>query len=137
MNEIRAYVERAFARVPDSLQKSDLMQEIIGQLEENVSLFEENGKSREDAVNKAIVEFGDLNEILAEMQIPQTAETEKIANGKAALSFSVIGSLAITALMIFINLNYTPGNIWFVYPVFGVLWWPLGIYFFGKWRKQK
>lgn len=112
------------------------MEDIISQLEENAALHEENGKSHEDAVNKAIVEFGDLNEILAELQESTPPPRRPRINGKSVLWFSVFGSLSIILLVLFINLYYTPGTIWFVYPTFGILWWPLCICFFGSWRKK-
>lgn len=41
--------------------------------------------------------------------------------------------------MIFImvvNLVTTPDEIWAIYPIFGVLWWPLSIYHFGGQKKR-
>ncbi len=45
-----------------------------------------------------------------------------------ALGFSLAGSLLIILFMLFINYTTSPGFPWFVYPVFAVLWWPLGVY---------
>ena len=137
MNEIASYVEKAFENVPASERKAELTQEIIQSLEDAAAMWMEKGKARDDAVNKAIVEFGDLGEILLELrgEAPdrQQAQPEKAKN---AMRFSLFGSLIITALMVFINLYYTPGTIWFIYPVFGVLWWPLSLFFFGRWRRK-
>lgn len=46
------------------------------------------------------------------------------------LIFSVIGSLMTAALFIIVNLITTPNNIWAVYPIFAITWWPLSIYYF-------
>jgi hypothetical protein len=45
--------------------------------------------------------------------------------------FSVCGFVLITGLMLFINQYYTPDIIWFVYPVFGAIWWPLAMLFYS------
>lgn len=45
-----------------------------------------------------------------------------------ALGFSLAGSLLIILFMLFINYTTSPGFPWFIYPVFAVLWWPLGVY---------
>jgi hypothetical protein len=51
------------------------------------------------------------------------------AKRKSPFGFSIAGSLLVTALVISVNLITSPGFLWFVFPVFGVLWWPLGVYF--------
>lgn len=62
MNEIADYVERAFENIPDSQRKEDMMLEITQRLQDAAATWMEKGKEREDAVNKAIVDFGDLCE---------------------------------------------------------------------------
>jgi len=138
MNEIYQYVEQAFAKIPASAKKTELMQDIAERLQEHAARLMEQGKSPEDAMNKAIVDFGNLSEIAEELKGAENAAVPE-QKGMNALWFSIIGSLAIIALMIFINFYYGDGNqtIWFVYPAFGIVWWPLGIFFFGKWRKNR
>lgn len=132
MNEITRYVEKAFENAPDSQQKAEMMQEIIQRLEDTADTWMQKGKAREDAVNKAIVDFGDLSEVLFELR---DGDSKKSRTSKNALLFSIAGSLSIIALMMFINFYYSSQHIWFVYPAFAVIWWPLSIFFFGKWRK--
>lgn len=133
MNEITAYIEKAFESVPDSERKTQIMQEIAERLEDSANALIERGKQREDAINKTIVEFGDLSEILMELRGENPDRT--IASSKRALWFSVFGSLLIISPAVFINLYYSPQYIWFLYPAFAVIWWPLSLFFFGKWRK--
>lgn len=52
------------------------------------------------------------------------------------LIFSAIGSLMSAALFIAINLFTTPNNIWAVYPIFAIIWWPLSIYYFVHLRQK-
>lgn len=46
----------------------------------------------------------------------------------SALGFAVIGSILITSLMVITNLITSPGFLWFIFPVFAVLWWPVSIF---------
>lgn len=133
MNEIVNFVERAFSSVPNSPKKKEITQEIIESIENNANRMIDNGKAYEDAVNKAIVDFGDLNEIIEELK----EKTDSTKNrSMSALWFSVIGSLVLILLVVFINYYYTSDIIWWVYPAFAVLWWPLCMFFFGSWRRK-
>jgi hypothetical protein len=84
------------------------------------------GKSEEDTVNKALVELGDLSEIKLSLMGAPTPRNS-MAKYRNNLLYSVMGSLLVIALVMFINLYYSPHAIWFVYPMFGVLWWPLSM----------
>lgn len=132
MKEIEIYVAKAFADLPDSRRKEELMQEIVQRLEQSANAHISAGKTREDAVNKAIVDFGELSELLTELKGQESG-----ASSRSLLWFSIVASLIIMALMVFINFYYSPHVIWCVYPIFALLWWPLCILFFGKWRQRK
>lgn len=134
MNAIRNYVERTFARVPDSKRKEEMMREVIESMENNANRLINEGARPEDAANRAIVEFGDLSELIDELR--GGAESGR-KRGLSVLLFSIIGALAIIGLMLFINLYYSPNSVWWVFPAFGILWWPLAVFFFADWRKKK
>jgi hypothetical protein len=38
----------------------------------------------------------------------------------------------IIAMVVTTNLLTSPGFLWFLFPVFGLLWWPMSVYFTGK-----
>ncbi|HEX3027677.1 MAG TPA: hypothetical protein VHR42_10720 [Clostridia bacterium] len=44
---------------------------------------------------------------------------------------SVAGAVITSVLFFALNRITTPNQIWFIYPVFAVLWWPLSVYFFS------
>lgn len=132
MRAIKHHVDELFKGVPNSARKDTIKQEIIGNLEEKVLDLMAQGKEEEDAVNKALVEFGDIEEIKRELGI---RDPEKKNNAKLNLGFSLWSSALIIALVLFINFYYTPDTIWFVYPTFAVLWWPLAMLF--HWLKTK
>lgn len=55
---------------------------------------------------------------------------------KSTAAFAVIGSLMIILLLIFINYTTSRDFLWFIFPSFAVLWWPLSI-FLAKHRTIK
>lgn len=132
MKQIKNYINELFREIPDSIEKENIMQDIIQNLEEKVYDLMRQGKEEEDAINKAIVEFGDIEDIKKEL-----TDKHPIKNNvhKLNLQFSLAGSGLIIALFLFINFYYTPRVIWFVYPTFGVIWWPLVMFF--KWSRSR
>ena len=84
MNKIRYHVNMLFKKIPDSEQKENIMQEIIDNLEEKVKDLISEGKEEEDAINKAIVDFGDIEEILEEL----VGKTKKLRKRNAAINFA-------------------------------------------------
>jgi uncharacterized membrane protein len=125
MNKIEEHVDRLLRGIPNSERRTQLRQDFIQDLQEMVSDLMENGKSEEDAVNKAIVDFGDIDDLKAEL-VPPVRAQKKHGLG---LAFSVVGSILIILLVLFVNFYYTPRVIWCVYPIFAVLWWPLAMLF--------
>ncbi len=124
--KIREYVEEMFHNVPETAEKQSMLDELIADAEEKAADLMAAGKAEEDAVNKALVELGDLSEIkLSLMNVPAPKKNMTVLRNN--LLYSIWGSALVTALMLFINLYYSPGTIWFVYPVFAVLWWPLSL----------
>ncbi|MEI6579194.1 MAG: hypothetical protein WCN92_06980 [Eubacteriales bacterium] len=49
---------------------------------------------------------------------------------KQPFAYSVSGALISIAFFMIVNFITTPHIIWFVFPAFIILWWPLSIYFF-------
>ncbi|MBM7563447.1 hypothetical protein [Paenibacillus sacheonensis] len=47
-------------------------------------------------------------------------------------SFALCASLLSSALFITVNAITSPEEIWAIYPIFAVVWWPLSMYFFVK-----
>ncbi len=51
------------------------------------------------------------------------------AKKKSPLGLSIAGSMLAMALLAAINFMTSPGFPWCVFPLFGILWWPLSVYF--------
>jgi hypothetical protein len=109
------------------------MQEITQNLNEKVADLVSQGQTEENAVQKAIEDFGDIDDIREELE--SSAKLAQSSRIGLSLAFSIWGSLLITALVLFINLYYTPHEIWCVYPFFAVVWWPMSLFF--HWLHKK
>lgn len=133
MNEIEAHIKRVFDEIPESRRKQEIMQEIIQNLNEKVSDLIKQGQPREQAVKTAIEDFGDINDLKKELM--GSERVEKSQKTGLSLAFSLWGSVLIIALFLFINLYYSPSVIWFVYPTFAVIWWPMSVFF--HWYRLK
>ncbi|WP_368654210.1 permease prefix domain 1-containing protein [Ornithinibacillus sp. 4-3] len=136
MRKIKNHVDELFKDIPNSEEKERIKQEIFQNLEEKVYDLMAQGKEEEDAINKAIVEFGNIEELKMELGISKPSKRpDRKKRAKIDLNFSIWGAILIIALFIFINFYYSPDNIWFVYPVFAILWWPLSMFY--RWLKIK
>jgi Flp pilus assembly protein TadB len=133
MNRIESHINKLFWDIPDSRRKTELILEISQDLEEKIDDLVCQGLSEDEAVQKAFNDFGDMDEIKREL----IGSGQLIRNKKLglALAFSVWSAAIITLFFLFINLYYTPHTIWFVYPVFAVIWWPMTLYF--CWYRRK
>lgn len=133
MSEIESHINQLFAEIPDSNRKEEIKLEITQNLSEKVEDLVSRGQSREEAVKKALDDFGDIDDLKNELE--SSAKLTKSKKLGLSLAFSIWGSALITALVLFINFYYTPHNIWFVYPVFAVIWWPMALFF--QWYRNK
>ena len=135
LRRLRKHVNELFKDIPESSRKNIIKQEVLKDLEEKVFDLMGKGKVEEDANNKAIVEFGNSDDLTKELDINQPSHKKSRRMTKLYLEYSIWGSILIIALFILINFYYTPDVIWFIYPTFAVLCWPLTMYF--RWMKMK
>ena len=137
MKNIRGHVEALFEDIPDSERKETLMREVVENLQEKVADLMAQGKAEEDAINKAILEFGDIEDIRCELRGTDAPAHNPDARRNAGLNFgfAVCGALLLSALFVFLNVYAFKGFPWCAFPIFGILWWPLAA-FFG-WLKAR
>jgi hypothetical protein len=57
------------------------------------------------------------------------------ARQKNHFGLSLVGSLLTALFFITVNGVSTPHQIWAVYPIFLILWWPLSMYYFSERKK--
>lgn len=46
--------------------------------------------------------------------------------------FAIAGAVLIAAMLAMVNLITTPGVLWCIYPIYAVIWWPLGVVLCGR-----
>lgn len=52
------------------------------------------------------------------------------ASKRKFFAYSLVGSFISVIFFLAVNYVSSPGTIWAVYPIFGVIWWPLSVYYF-------
>lgn len=133
MKKIETHINRLFRDIPDSKRKTEMMLEINQDLSDKVADLISQGQTEDEAIQSTIEDFGDIDDI--QKELVGSAQLIENKNLGLTLGFSIWGGAIITALFLFINLYYTPEHIWFVYPVFAVIWWPMSMFFY--WYGQK
>lgn len=69
MKKIKHHIDELFKDMRRNNETEMVKQEIIENLEEKVFYLMEQGKEEEDAINKAIVEFGDIDDLKKELGV--------------------------------------------------------------------
>lgn len=133
MITIKQYVDRVFSDVDDSPEKNRVKEEIAMNLNEMVADIMATGKQEEDAINSAIVEFGELDELKKELTDKKSKD--KLRKAWLRLMYSIWSSVLLITLFLFINFYYSPNTIWFVFPVFAIIIWPMSMFYVWLSRK--
>jgi hypothetical protein len=127
MKQIKNFVKHTFKHLPKE-DKQKVIDYVSELLTEKVDDLIENGYTQQDAIDKAVIEFGTVEDYYDEehhsVRPPKT--TKQYQND---FVFSLLGALIIIGMLIFSNLQYTPKTIWFVLPTLAVLWWPLALFY--------
>lgn len=127
MKRLENFVKNTFKNYPKD-DRDRLIISITEMLSEKVEDLMEKGFNEQEAIDKAVLEFGTLEDyednpkkVVRRMKTRRT-----IKHYKYDIFFSVGGSLIIIGMLIFVDLQYTTTEvIWFVIPALAVLWWPL------------
>jgi hypothetical protein len=131
LKKINEFVEKILEDVPHTENIEQIREEIRLDMEEKVQDLTAKGRSQEDAINKVIVDFGDIDEIKKELDL---GGSKKVAVARLNFNFSLWGSALLITLFVFTNLYYTPESNWWVYPTFAILWWPLAMLY--NWNRK-
>lgn len=127
MKQIENFVKNVFKKVPKNSQRDEIIESVTISLTEKVEDLVENGLSEQEAVDKAVVEFGTVEDYFIDYH--KKAKKEKrsktISHYKNDLMFSIVSSILAIAILATVNFTYTPDNLWFFIPSIAVMWWPL------------
>ena len=127
MKRLENFVKNTFKNYPKE-DRDELIASITEMLTEKVEDLIEHGLSEQEAIDKAVMEFGTLEDYEDKpKKVARRLKTRRtIKQYKFDIFFSVGGSLIIIGMLIYIDLELTRTNvIWFVIPALAVLWWPL------------
>jgi hypothetical protein len=69
MNAIRSYIENVFTNLPRTEQVLRVKSDMLANMEEKYHEFKREGRTENEAVGKVISEFGNIDELLAELGI--------------------------------------------------------------------
>ena len=128
MNLIRNFVKNTFKDVQKD-KRDEIINSVTELLIEKVEDLIESGLNEKEAINKAVVEFGTVEDYFN-----QTIKKEKKEKRQKTLRhygndllFSGVGSAILIGIIIFINLYFTPELLWSVAPSIAILFWPLAV----------
>jgi len=128
MKKIRNFVKNIFKDVQMD-EKSKTINSVTQSLLEKVEDLKESGMTEQDAIDKTVLEFGTVNDFfdVPEELTRKEKRRKTINHYKNDLLFSGVGTLIIICILLYMNLYFFPGTLWFVIPSIAILWWPLAI----------
>lgn len=129
MKQLENFVKNTFKNYPKD-QRDQLIESITEMLKEKVEDLIDKGYSEQDAIDKAVMEFGSIEDYEDKpAKINRKLKRQKtLRHYRNDIIFSIGGFAIITGILIFIDLYLTPTSVmWFVIPMLALLWWPLSM----------
>jgi uncharacterized protein (UPF0305 family) len=127
MKRIKNFVKNTFKNYPKA-ERDELIESITEMLIEKVEDLMDKGYSKEDAIDKTVLEFGTVEDYEEKpKRMKMRLQVEKtIRHYRNDMLFSLLGSIIIIGMLLFTNLHFSGNEVlWFVLPALAVLWWPL------------
>ena len=141
MKTIERFVKRMFKQNNPKQADQEAMQKMIEMLEEKVEDLKEMGMDEAEAIQRTLVEFGDIDAYFMPAVRRETRRYKRhktVKHYRNDLVFSLLASVLIIGVFALINVFYIPFDNygpWFVIPSVGVLFWPLSLLY--KWLNKK
>jgi hypothetical protein len=137
VNTIKKFVTRLLRDLLNEQDKKELIEVMTTSLEEKVDDLVEQGKTREEAIQKSIDEFGNTEDVLQAFPKTQKLKENQIKKRRNQVMFSTFAYIIITGLAVYINLAFAPAYNWFIVIAIGLLFWPLVmVYLYLSDRRQ-
>ncbi|MFA7075781.1 MAG: permease prefix domain 1-containing protein [Candidatus Izemoplasmatales bacterium] len=131
MNKIKSFVSKLLKGFFNDQEKKELIEILTTSLEEKVDDLVENGTSLEEAIDKSINEFGDVQDVL-EAYPELNKKHELLKTRKHQFLFSLWGYIIVSGISIFINftfIDFFDNILWFVVLLIALLFWPITMLF--------
>lgn len=126
MNNIKKFVTRILKDFFNEEDKKELIEILTTSMEEKVDDLVEQGQSREKAIEQAISEFGNSNDVLEAFPEHEKVKKNIVKKRQNQLIFASLAYLIISGLSAFINIVWLfPESLWFIFVCIGLLFWPL------------
>lgn len=128
MKRIDNFVKNTFKDVPKK-NRDEIILNVTETLKEKVEDLMESGLTESEAIDKTVVEFGNIEDYFEQVEKEEKKEKrwKTVKHYRNDLLFSSVAATIIIGGLIFINLMYAPSVIWFVIPALAVLFWPLAV----------
>ncbi|UTI42765.1 permease prefix domain 1-containing protein [Niallia sp. RD1] len=78
MNSIINYLDNVFASLPKTSEMEKLKQEMLSNMEDKYYELKEEGKTENEAIGIVISEFGNIDELLSELDLPLNEEKPQV-----------------------------------------------------------
>lgn len=128
MKRIENFVKNIFRDLPKG-KREETIKSVTETLIEKVEDLVDSGLTESEAIDKAVVEFGNIEDYFELVQKKQKKERrlKTMKHYRNDLLFSSVSAIIIIGALIFVNLVYADVIIWFVVPALAVLFWPLAV----------
>lgn len=90
METIREYIESMFKNLPQTEKVLKAKQELLSMMEDKYEELKNEGKSENEAIGTIITEFGNLEDLAAELGIDEEINEKKSASKKQVISLDTI-----------------------------------------------
>ncbi|MGD9762023.1 MAG: permease prefix domain 1-containing protein [Candidatus Izemoplasmatales bacterium] len=131
MNKIKSFVSKLLKDIFNDQDKKELIEILTTSLEEKVDDLIEGGTPLDEAINKSITEFGDVEDFL--VAYPElNKKSEIIKRRKHQFIYSLLGYLIISGIAIYVNfafIQFFANILWFVLILIALLFWPITMLF--------
>ena len=123
MKRIKNFVKNTFKNYPKE-EREKLIKSITEMLIEKVEDLVENGLSLDEAIDRAVTEFGSIEDYEDSKVVKKKFRIKNLSHYRNDVMFSVVAILIIIGMLAYVNLYFTD-VIWFVIPSLALLFWPL------------
>lgn len=129
MKQIMNFVKNTFKDLPKDQGRDEIILLVTETLLEKVEDLVEEGMEEQEAIDKTVLEFGSVEDYLERVQKKEKrAKRIKTLNHyRNDLLFSIIAVVIIIGVLVYINLYWFSGTLWFVVPALALLFWPLSV----------
>lgn len=127
MNNIKKFVTNLLKGLFNEDDKKELIEILTTSLEEKVDDLVEQGKTREQAIEESITDFGNADDVLDAFPHKEKLNKLGIKKRRNSLVFALLSYAIIVGLALYINLAWIPERLWFIFIAIGLLFWPLSM----------